>query len=173
MKNIILVCGFPGIGKSTLCRALAARIPSAYFLDADRFYKSQGGTPENIDELPEEERTRRREIYVASKAAEISRLLKSHDIVITDGLFTHRRDRQFVRLLAQKEGVRLLTLRVVCPEEIVKERIFAHRDHIMRPEKRWEAYLRAKLLWEDIESEHMEIDSTQPLDVNRILNKIR
>ncbi len=172
MKTIILVCGFQGTGKSTLSKEIAARVSTAYFLDADKFYITQGGMPKNSDKLSDDERTRGRERYIAAKTAEIERLLRIHDTIITDGLFTHKKDRLFIKNLALKTKSRVITIRITCPEDIVKKRIFAQKEHILRPKQRWSSYLRTKKEWENIEDTHITIDSNKDIDYALILHAI-
>jgi predicted kinase len=173
MKKIIMVCGFQGTGKSTTSRELATRLPGTYFLDSDEFYIKAEEKPQNIDERSEEERTKRREKYIARKAAEIERLLDLHDAVITDGLFTRESERRFIKDLALKRDARLIPILITCPEDIVKERVSAQENHIMTPENRMKAHARAKENWEDIEEDHIRIDSSKDVDYEKIIEHIR
>ncbi len=170
MKKIILICGFQGTGKSTFSKELSNRLPTAYFLDADEFFTTQEKIPDDINKLSREERTKRREKYITSKTSEIRRLLDLHDTVITDGLFTHKRDRLFVKELAKREKVQLVIIRISCPKDIVKKRIFAQEEHILKPEKRWNSYLRTVEEWEPIEENHIEIDNSTNIDYNTIVD---
>ena len=84
MKQIILVGGLPGTGKSTLCNRLVEEVPNCSFLDADKFYLEQGSKPANFDELSEEQRKVLRENYLAKKMQRMKELLEKYDLLISD-----------------------------------------------------------------------------------------
>lgn len=172
MKKIILVCGFPGTGKTTLCNFLADKLSNTFFLDADQFYVQQGGKPTNFDELSEEEKTKLRETYINLKAKKIEELLEHHNTIIADGLFTHKNDRNFVQDLVLRKKLKLTILRTICPEKVVKERILSHKDHVVGPINRLKQYFRTKERWEEIEEDHFEINTNEEIKLREILGKI-
>mgnify|MGYP000648647468 CR=1 FL=1 len=161
MKKLFLICGFPGVGKSVFSKRLAVRIPSSYHLDADEFFVKYNDNPHDIDKLSEGERTKWREKYIHSKTVEIEKLLREYKTVITDGTYLLKKDRNLVRDIALKMNAKLVIIRLVCSENVIRERIFSQRKHIILPENRWKLYQKSKEKWEEIEGDHIEINTNE------------
>jgi adenylylsulfate kinase-like enzyme len=53
MKQLIIICGFPGAEKTTLAKELEKNLPSSNFLDSDVLWKKHGTNfdPANVEPI--------------------------------------------------------------------------------------------------------------------------
>ena len=114
---LVLVCGLPGTGKSTVARVLRERV-AAEWVRTDEVRKA-------LFEKPEYTKEEREFVYdQILKLAEI--YLRQNKSVIIDATFHRRATRQKFIDLSKKLGVKLAIVECVCSEEasrrFIKER---------------------------------------------------
>jgi predicted kinase len=118
MTRPVVVCGLPGVGKSTTAARVADRLGAA-LLRTDAVRK--GIRPE-----PRYDRVESRRVYsrVLDEARE--HLAAGREVVL-DGTFQNERQREWARDLADDVDCGFELVRVVCDESVAVERI-ADRD---------------------------------------------
>jgi len=142
--TLVVVCGLPGVGKSTVARAVADRLGAARLrtdvvrkeLFDDPGY-TDGETAAVYDEL-------------LSRARD--RLLEGESIVL-DGTFK-RRDR---RVEARDLAARFRLLRVECEESVVERRI-VERDGVSDADL--EVHRQFRERFEPVEMDHVVVDNS-------------
>ncbi len=170
MKTIILVCGVPGVGKTFVSRKLVGAVENCYLLDSDEFWTIHGSKYNTNDE--ESTREAFRISYITLKTNVTKELLEKYDVVIVDGIFTRKSDRKIFYDFAEREGFAVKIIRVVCSPEVVEERIRKHTDHVCDPEDRMKGFHRASKKWEEIEREHVVIDSSKEIDIVKVVEQL-
>jgi predicted kinase len=142
MKTIVLIAGFPGVGKSTIARAMAEKLRAAV-LDVDEFKRRTVDPALLVSQIdPPEVRWK----YYTATLAEAFRLLESGvaTTVVIDEVFHLRDLRGKIQALCAERAVRVLWVEVLCPYELVRERLErkARSGHVLSFEKTLEMYRR-------------------------------
>jgi len=148
---LVLVCGLPATGKSTVARRLARSL-GAELLRTDVVRKELIGRPRYTEE--EKELVYRALFLIAE------RLLKNDVNVILDGTFYKRSLRDEARRIAEKQGKRFFLIETTCPEEVVAKRL-ARRSRSVKSasDADLEVYRKLKAVFERIEEEHIVIET--------------
>ena len=146
--TLVVVCGLPGVGKSTVSRAVADRLGAAV-LRTDVVRK------ELFDD-PEYAAAETAAVYDALLARARERLADGRAVVL-DGTFKHRERRTEASDLAAAVGVRLRLVRVRCPEAVVEERI-ADREGVSDADLA--VYRRLRDRFEPVEMDHLVVDNS-------------
>ena len=121
--HLIIVCGVPGAGKSTLARRAAARWSAVTFA-SETFAETLGSAARsNSGDLTGEAVAH---AYAAMGKA-VAAALARHNLVVTVGSFRSRDQREHFRKLAAERGAPTTTLRVVCQPALAAERVRARR----------------------------------------------
>jgi len=156
--TLVMFCGLPGTGKTTLARRLVHRLP-AVMIESDQI---------------------RRTLFVLSTyTAEESRrvhtlchiligwYLRHYYHVVYDATNLYEHHRQLVYRLAERSGARLTVIEVTARDEVVRERLAPRRreDWVAhKPEDYsdadWDVYLRMRYRAEPIQHEHITIDTS-------------
>ncbi len=153
---LILVCGLPGAGKSTLAQALSEKIGAAY-LSSDIIRKKML----NDRTYSENEKYRVYERMVE----EAGLLLASGKTVVCDATFYKRGTRGEMKAAARRAGSEIYIVKCVLEEKEIEKR--------MEERKKWgnseseadfRIYLKVKSLFEEIDSEHLKVDTSLPLE---------
>ena len=144
-KMLIIVCGLPGTGKSTLARHLSSDLggevlrtdlirrelfqnaslkevlrsddPMRY--DLERIFDSQ-------EEIPEEYQRiiwKQKEMVYDELLRRVEMLLEKGSNVILDGTFYKRRMRERIYSLSKKSGIPTYLIECRCPEKTVEDRL--------------------------------------------------
>ena len=121
--RLLIVCGVPGAGKSTLTRHAAERWGAITFA-SETFAEQLGPTGRSASgDLTREAVAH---AYAAmGQAAEES--LGKHDLVVVAGSFRSQDQRERFRKLAVAQNAHVTTLRVFCPAALAAERVRARR----------------------------------------------
>mgnify|MGYP000008672952 CR=1 FL=1 len=148
-KMLIIVCGLPGTGKSTLAKWLSsdlkARVirtdlvrrklfknasleevlksedPMQY--DLERIFDRQENIPENYQKMI----WKQKEMVYDELLRRVETLLEKGDNVILDGTFYKKRLREKIYSIAEKANVSAYLVECRCPEKTVENRLIKRR----------------------------------------------
>ena len=117
--TVVVVCGLPGVGKTTVAESVAERVDGR-LLRTDVVRKDLFSDPEYTDE---ESRT----VYdaVFDRARET---LEAERAAVLDGTFKEADLRERARSLAESTGAEFRLVKVECDEADVRERISERED---------------------------------------------
>jgi hypothetical protein len=145
---LAVVCGLPGVGKSTVAGRLAERL-DADVLRTDVVRKELFDEPTYTDEEIE---TVYREVFDRARRA-----LRAGDNVVLDATFVNREWREAARAVATEHGRVFHLFAVECPESVVKRRI-ERRDGVSDAD--FETHRELKATFDPIELDHVVIDNS-------------
>lgn len=147
---LILLCGLPGVGKTTLARRLAAHL-AAYpvtILQSDRVRKEM--FPQPTYSPQESEQVHR---AIRARAA---RLLQQREIVIYDATNLSRYHRLLATAPARQTNARRLIIEVVAAEQVVQARLAARpRDPSDLSDATLRVYQLLRAEAEAVQEEHL------------------
>jgi predicted kinase len=160
---LVVMSGLPGSGKSYLSERLAAQLP-AVIIESDRVRKALFLQP----------------TYTAEESAMVHhtcqelmrRLLRKGVRVIFDATNLVEFQRELLYSLAERSGARLLTVRTVAPEAIIKERLEQRKAKGgSASDADWQVYRRMSQNEQNIRRTHLCMDTSQDTDeaVRRIV----
>ncbi len=158
----VLLAGLPGVGKSTLARALAARL-DATVLDRD-LIRDSIFPPEDLDYSEAQNELASQVTY---QVAEYIALRDPERIIILDGRpFSRKVQIDVVRDLADRVNHPLRIIHLWAPDEVVAARL--KHDLLVRQDyaanRTIEKYRRIKQLFEPIEGKHLSLDTSAAID---------
>ena len=169
MKKLIIIAGLPGVGKSYTARFLQSKLENVKYFDSDLFAKEYG-EKHKVDfvNLSKEEQKKWRLTFHAAKIVEIEKLFDKFDYILLDTCFDMPESRELFYNFAKEKDVSLVVLKIVCPEDIVKKRIFENRHEEERmvgdKEGRWKVHQLFKDRWTPIPKIDFEIDSSKDVE---------
>ena len=145
---LLICCGLPGVGKSTVAAYAAEQLSAAR-------YRSDEIRLELFDE-PTYERSEVRKTYdeLLRRARDD---LESDRSVVVDATFKRPSQRQNAADVAAEIGARIRFVRVTCPPEIVRERIRARTDDPSEADV--SVYELHRETYEPIERDHHTVDN--------------
>lgn len=149
---LVVVCGLPGAGKTTVSEAIADRL-EATRLRTDVVRKDLLDDPEYT---PEE--TRRVYAVLLERARET---VATDGAVILDGTFKRRYRRDDARATARSLGVPFRLVKVTCEEPVVRERIAGREGDASDAD--FEIHQLHREQFEPIEGERIVVDNSGPL----------
>lgn len=117
--SLVVVCGLPGTGKTTVAAAVAERL-DAERLRTDVVRKELFPEPEYTDAEAEA-------VY-EELLARAGEHLAADRTVVLDGTFHERAYRDAAAAVADERAVPLTVVRVTCDRDVVRERIRARTD---------------------------------------------
>ncbi|MBP1921468.1 putative kinase [Halorubrum alkaliphilum] len=145
---LVVVCGLPGVGKTTVARRVADHVDGRV-LRTDVIRKELFPDPTYSDEetaaVYEELVARARDRVTAG------------DAVVLDATFADERFRRDVRRMASEAADGFELVKVECEESIVKRRI-ERRDGISDAD--FDIHLRFKELFDGIDTDHLVVDNS-------------
>jgi predicted kinase len=164
---LIMMSGLPGSGKSHLSRHLAKRI-RAVVIESDAVRKALFPQPcYNADESAA--------VHRACQQV-MRRLLTQGVCVIFDATNLVEFQREIIYSLARRSGARLLIVRAMAPEEVIRERLTWRQERSdSASDADWQVYRRMAHREQKIQQPHVCIDTTQGTEdgVRKIMRVLR
>jgi hypothetical protein len=111
---LVTISGLPGTGKTSVAKQLSGQ------LKADRLTTDE--LRSQIDKHPDYSQKHKRSVYAALMKEAEKRLEKGQNVIL-DGTFFKQDMRQRAKDLAQKHDEQFYLIKIICPEETVKQRI--------------------------------------------------
>lgn len=146
---LVVLCGLPGVGKSTVAEFVAKRL-GAKRLRTDVIRKELYDDPQYTDR--EIERVYR-ELFDRTESA-----LKAGDPIVLDGTFAKRGRRRTAKAIATGVGAGFRLLEVVCERPVAEARIADRRDGMSDADI--EVYREFREEFHPIEMYHVAIDNS-------------
>ncbi len=105
---------------------------------------------------------------------ELEKLLKERKDVVVEATFSNKEFRQMVYDLANKVKAKTHIVKIVCPEDIVKQRMDKRHEETGHP-ARYGIHLEIKKIWEPIEEEHFIINTNKNIEsqVSEFINSLK
>ncbi|MFQ5800562.1 MAG: AAA family ATPase [Candidatus Hydrothermarchaeales archaeon] len=164
---LILICGLPATGKSTVARKLARSI-GAEVLRTDIVRRELIKSPA----YTEEEKG-----LIYNAVFLIADYLIKNDVnVIIDGTFYRDPLRKQAKKIAKRRGKRFFLIEARCPEGIVLSRLAKRKKNLRSPsDADLDVYYKIKNLFEPITEEHIIINTDWNLKeaIQGVLKKIK
>jgi len=155
MPKIILFCGLPGVGKTTLARSLVSRT-GVSILSSDKIRKE-------LIRYPTYSRTEGRLIYDVLML--LTKYLTAAGIdCILDATFNRERSRMEVENKLRSNNVQLYVIECTCPEDIVLDRLRNRKNDYS--DAGYSVYSKMKTIYEPVHGRHLAIDTSLPCEVN-------
>lgn len=154
--RLVVVCGLPGAGKTTVARAVADRLDG-------RIHRTDV-VRKDLFEDPDYTDAEERAVYEAlfDRAAAT---LADGTTAILDGTFHDRTYRDRAERVADAAGVPVRHVRVVCAESVVESRMARREDD--ESDATFEIHRRYRELFDDLEREHVRVDNADSLERTR------
>jgi predicted kinase len=152
----VLMRGYPGTGKSTIARAIAAAL-HAPLIDRDIIRQKA------VDIFGDAHGVGRfsYELMFALTEEQLSLGLS----VVVDTPLTYRETYEKSLVLADKFGIPMLVVHCQCPPEVQKRRLEGRKGAVSEFQiTSWEEWLRWKPRFEDFDDHGCLIDTSNPLD---------
>lgn len=151
---LIIICGLPGSGKSSLARKLKSKLPAAY-LNSDVVRKQIFKKPQYTEE-------EKRRVY-SDIINQAEKMLREGKNVIVDATFYTRRYRQMMIETARSAGSGHCTILCTLPEDEIRKRLEMRERRGRNPsDANFDIYLKLKERFEPIEGDFLEIDCSLP-----------
>lgn len=166
---LIMLSGLPGAGKSYLARGLREILPFV-IIESDQVRKIL---------FPECEYTGEESQWVHRTChALMTKLLRKGVRVIYDATNLYERHRELVYQIADREGIRLIIVKVVASEQVVAQRLGKRHEHDRDDDVSdadWKVYRRMERSAEPIGRNYVVVDTSKDVDsaVTKLLRLIR
>jgi predicted kinase len=176
---LVMLCGLPGTGKSTLAHRLQHRLP-AVVIESDRVRQRLFACPGRATQAgarPTYTAEESRRVHVVCHIL-ISWCLRHYYHVVYDATNLYEYHRRLAYRLAEPNGARLLVVEVTASEEVIRERLAPRRrgdpathEPDDYSDADWEVYLRMRCRAEPIQHEHITLDTSDG-DVERAVEHV-
>jgi predicted kinase len=160
---IVIICGLPGVGKTTLARGLAPLI-NATVLSTDKIRKELIATPTYIWE-------ERRLVY--DVLILIAKYLHNAGVnCILDATFNTESSRKEVRRKLALTCNRFSIIECICSEDVIMSRLKNRENDYSDADI--SIYRNMKKIYEPLRGEHIIVDTSDPsnIDLKRIADQI-
>ena len=160
---IVIICGLPGVGKTTLARSLAPLI-NATVLSTDKIRKELIATPTYVWE-------ERRLVYDVLML--IAKYLHNVGVnCILDATFTTESSRKELRRKLAPTSNQFSTIECICSEDIIMSRLKNRKNDYSDADI--SIYRKMKKIYEPVRGEHIIVDTSNPsnIDMKRIAEQI-
>ncbi len=164
---LLLLCGLPGTGKSYLARQLSELLPFVV-IESDQVRKILFPKPRYT---AQESRLVHRTCHALMR-----KLLKKGIRVIYDATNLIEYHRELVYRIARKTDAKLVVVKTVSPEEVVRERLGIREDEALEvSDADWRVYLQMAARQEPIQHPHLVVDTSGDIEeaVAKVLRAIR
>ncbi len=160
---IVIICGLPGVGKTTLARGLAPLI-NATVLSTDKIRKELIATPTYVWE-------ERRLVYDVLML--IAKYLHNVGVnCILDATFTTESSRKELRRKLAPTSNQFSMIECICSEDIIMSRLKNRENDYSDADI--SIYRKMKKIYEPVRGEHIVVDTSKPsnIDMKRIAEQI-
>ncbi len=124
-RTLTILCGLQGTGKSEAAKIIAKK-QRALLLKTDEISKKVVGEPTYTEQgIFTDEYVEKRYCELLRMIAEV---LKRDKNVVADATFDKRKNRERARQIASAAEVDFQIIQVICPEELVEERMETRKD---------------------------------------------
>ena len=155
MPVIILFCGLPGVGKTTLAASVAKKT-GATILSSDKIRKE-------LIKYPTYASAEGRLIYDVLML--LTKYLNAAGIdCILDATFNRERSRKEVEKWLRLNKVQLYVIECTCPEDVVFERLRNRKNDFSDAD--YSVYAKMKNIYEPVQGRHLDVDTGLPTEVN-------
>ncbi|WP_415378701.1 AAA family ATPase [Halosimplex sp. TS25] len=154
--RLVVQCGLPGVGKSTVAAEIADR------LGVERV-RSDAVRAELFDD-PTYSRAEKDRVYATMLERARASLAEGRAAVL-DATYERKVDRDDAAALADEVGAELFLVRVFCEESVARERIRQRTDDPSEADV--EVYENARERFEPLERDHVTIDNSGDLAETR------
>ncbi len=151
--TLVVVCGLPGVGKTTVAEQVAERL-DGLLLRTDVIRKEILSDP---DYTEEESRMVYRELFDRAR-----RTVEDGRSVVLDGTFKDAADRDRATELSASLGVDFRLVAVECDEDVVRERI--ERREGDESDADFEVHAMYREQFDPISMDHVTVDNSEGLD---------
>jgi len=182
---LILVCGLPGTGKSTIAREVAVHIrgkilrtdeirrelfknctyeelldsKNKIMFDIERIINARKNMPKDVRDGYQRLIWKQKKMVYDALFKKLSKYLEEKKNVVIDATFYKKSLRKRARTIADKIGTEFKIVECVCPERVVKERIAKRTRDASNAD--FEVYKKIKKIYEPIEEEHIIVNMNQ------------
>lgn len=148
--TLVVVCGPPGVGKTTVSESIVERL-DAVLVRTDVVRRDVAPDPE----YTEAERKRvYDELFSRGRAA-----IRRGDDVVFDGTFQYRQMRERARDLADDLGAEFRSVKVECEESVVRERIEAREGG--ESDADFEVHRQIREQFDPLAMDHVTVDNSE------------
>ena len=146
---LIIVCGLPGSGKSSLSRKIRNKLNCVYF-NTDIIRKQ-------LIEKPQYDEKEKEKIYMemANLAEKNVNLGKN---VIVDATFYNKKYRNLMKSITKDYYI----IKCNLPEDTIRKRLEAREGRKAVSDANYDIYLKVKEKFEPVEEKHLELDCSLP-----------
>lgn len=163
--RLILVCGLPGTGKTTIAKYIADKTGSFVF-NTDTVRKELFDKPKYTE--------KEKELIYNLLFEMAEKFLRSAKNVVLDGTFYKKELRARVRKMAESMKSDFHLVEVVCNERILKERMGKRKKEKTPSDADFGIYRKIRKEYEPIREKHFVIDAGKEWekDIDRFLKTI-
>lgn len=170
-QKLIIICGLPGVGKTTVAHALAHRINAVVITSekvVDELFRNTRHNHTDKDWTHRELAQGYNELFSREERA-----LKAGHTVIVEGSFRFDRQRRRAIAIADKLSIPHMVISVTCPVNIMKKRL-EKRFKTTKHQFGYQAHLAVKKVYEKVKRPDMVLDASAERrpQIQRLVDKL-
>lgn len=159
--RLVVVCGPPGVGKTTVSEGIVDRIDGT-LIRTDVVREDVAPDPEYTD-------AERKRVYDELFARGREAIRRGENAVL-DGTFQYRATRAEAKSLAEELGATFRSVKVECAEPVVRERIAGRTDD--ESDADFDVYAMIREQFDPLSVDHVTVDNSESLaDTERQLDR--